>query len=132
MNSTQLLIDHKIRITKVRKKIIELLMNSQKPLCSREVIQSINVNCDEATIFRTLKTFKESKLIYVAYFDDNNPYYGLKQNIHSHHVLCTSCGKTKVLQSCCINPMIEAAKEIGFSELGHRVEIFGKCQECIA
>ena len=50
---------------------------------------------------------------------------------HHHHLICSSCGLTITVEGPAIENWTEkVAKENGFSEVSHKVDIFGVCKSC--
>jgi Fur family ferric uptake transcriptional regulator len=132
MQASEFLKLHQIKNTKIRSSIVDLLITEKKPLTSREIIERLNHTCDEATVFRSLKLFKSKEIVQVSYLKDSTAFYQLQHQKHQHNVVCTDCGKVESLSACGIGPMIKAAKDIGFTNLAHRIEIFGQCSQCHA
>ena len=50
---------------------------------------------------------------------------------HHHHLICNNCGLTITVEGPAIeNWTDKVAKENGFSEVSHKVDIFGVCKNC--
>ena len=50
---------------------------------------------------------------------------------HHHHLICSECGLTITVEGPTIESWTEkVAKENGFSEISHKVDIFGLCKKC--
>jgi Fur family ferric uptake transcriptional regulator len=133
MNTIEAILkNEKLKITKPRLDILSILEKTARPVSSREILDVLKNSCDEATLFRTLKTLKDHQILSISFPHNELPHYELKKNDHSHqhHVTCTSCGEIEILSACCISPMIKAAKTKGFTQIHHRVELFGLCQTC--
>lgn len=84
-----------------------------------------------ATVYRTLQTLAEAGTIDVMRTDDGEAVYRACSTHHHHHLVCVSCGRTVEVEG----PAVEAwsdrvAKENGFTEVTHTLEIFGTCPEC--
>ena len=129
-NALEMLRNLDLKVTKSRVQLIEILFKSKKPLTSREILEELPAkSCDEATVFRMLKTFKEKELISVNLLKGNTPAYQLNLE-HRHFVSCTQCGKIQNLPTCSLSPMLKTARDLGFQALSHRVEILGLCSNC--
>ncbi|CAB4945666.1 unannotated protein [freshwater metagenome] len=50
---------------------------------------------------------------------------------HHHHLICKNCGKTVEIEAHEVEAWAEkVAKQHGFREPSHTVEIFGVCEDC--
>ncbi len=52
---------------------------------------------------------------------------------HHHHLVCRACGSTVEVQDGQVETWAaEVARQHGFSDVSHTVEIFGLCTDCTA
>jgi Fur family transcriptional regulator, ferric uptake regulator len=52
---------------------------------------------------------------------------------HHHHLICRSCGRTVEFEGPEIEKLAErVARQAGFRDVSHTVEIFGTCRACAA
>jgi Fur family ferric uptake transcriptional regulator len=52
---------------------------------------------------------------------------------HHHHLVCRQCGATVEVQGARVEAWAaEVARENGYSDVSHTIEIFGLCAECSA
>ena len=57
--------------------------------------------------------------------------YELNLNEHKHHVICVGCHKMISFLDCPVEEFEKKLKEkIDFDVTGHKLEIYGYCQEC--
>ena len=47
---------------------------------------------------------------------------------HHHHLICTECGRTKVIELCPMQSIMDEPE--GFQITGHRFEVYGVCDGC--
>lgn len=102
-NPTQILQEHKLRITDCRKEVLRIFLKMQAALSHADLEEKLNADFDRVTIYRTLKTFLESDLIHKVLDDSGATKYALCSHSHagghSHdhehvHFKCEKCGKT--------------------------------------
>jgi Fur family transcriptional regulator, ferric uptake regulator len=102
-NPTQILQEHKLRITDCRKEVLRIFLKMQAALSHADLEEKLNTDFDRVTIYRTLKTFLESDLIHKVLDDSGATKYALCSHNHagghSHdhehvHFKCEKCGKT--------------------------------------
>lgn len=100
---TQILQEHKLRLTDCRKEVLKIFLNMQAALSHADLEEKLNADFDRVTIYRTLKTFLESDLIHKVLDDSGATKYALCSHDHagghSHdhehvHFKCEKCGKT--------------------------------------
>lgn len=52
---------------------------------------------------------------------------------HHHHLVCRVCGRTEEVTAPAVERWAKTvAKRYGFTEIGHEIELFGRCAECTA
>lgn len=80
-----------IRITKKRKKILELLKKSKGILSANDIHKKIP-EIDLVTVYRNLDLFVKEGLITKVQLDTGESKYEYQKEPH-HHALCTECKK---------------------------------------
>ncbi|MBK0330141.1 transcriptional repressor [Brachybacterium sp. MASK1Z-5] len=84
-----------------------------------------------ATVYRNLQTMAHGGQVDVLVTDDGESIYRqCAQSGHHHHLVCRECGRTVEFQA----PQVEdwarrVAREHGFTDVDHTMEIFGLCPE---
>ncbi len=109
-----------IKLTTARKSILELLINSNKPLSYEDMKE--NISMDKATFYRNITIFEEENLISSFESNDKKRYFEIKKTQHSHFV-CSSCSKVE-----CIH------EKVDFNLPNYKIEniiIKGICKDCL-
>ncbi len=84
-----------------------------------------------ATVYRTLQKAAAENTVDVLRTDEGEALYRLCETGHHHHLVCTSCGKTVEVEGSAVEKWANnMAKENGFKQVKHVVELFGLCQKC--
>ena len=83
------------------------------------------------TVYRTLTALADAGDIDVLRTPDGESVYRQCSTGHHHHLVCRQCGLTVEIEG----PAVEAwatktAREHGFAEVEHTLEIFGTCGAC--
>ena len=124
-----------LRYTFQRDLIIEELHINKGHLTTDEfyeIIKEKHPEIGKATVYRTLKLLEEANLTSKIEFGDGRIRYELcTDKEHHDHLICEKCKKSVEV----IDPKIESLqKELveshGFHLTGHRLYLFGICQEC--
>ena len=98
-----------------------------------ERVKRLSPKIGYATIYRTLKLFKESNLAFERNFGDGRTRYEpVKfEGEHHDHLICIRCEKITEFE----DPRIErysreVAKLNNFQVTNHKVELYGYCSSC--
>lgn len=84
------------------------------------------------TVYRHLTYLAEGGSVDMLYTDDGESVYRLcESQVHHHHVVCRRCGASVEVDG----PEVEAwaarvATGAGYSDVSHRLELFGTCASC--
>jgi Fur family ferric uptake transcriptional regulator len=132
MNTVEILKEAGLRITSSRKKIIEILMNSQSALSEIDLEKQLSADCDRTTIYRTLNTLLENHLVHrLVDLDGVNKYVlNTRQEEESHehaHFKCNHCGTIHCLPEA---PTQQISLPEGYSKLDTNFLVIGVCQDC--
>jgi len=86
-----------------------------------------------ATVYRTLQKMAEKEEIDAIRGSDGETLYrhcGQAEG-HHHHLICRACGLTITVEGPAIESWAEKiAKDNGFRDVSHQVDIFGLCKAC--
>ncbi|TCK97823.1 Fur family zinc uptake transcriptional regulator/Fur family ferric uptake transcriptional regulator [Natranaerovirga hydrolytica] len=123
------------KITAQRKMIVSILIEQKDNLISAYFI---NEECNKrhekaniSTVYRNLDVLVESDLLHRFIDDDGNALYKLKcKDSHHHHLICTVCGKTEVINYCPLEKLQALSLEKSFILTHHKIELYGYCKKC--
>ena len=84
-----------------------------------------------ATVYRALADLAANGEADSLQSQDGELLYRACTTDHHHHLICKTCGKTVEIEAHEVEAWAEkVAKQHGFREPNHTVEIFGLCQDC--
>jgi Fur family ferric uptake transcriptional regulator len=84
-----------------------------------------------ATVYRALADLAASGDADALQSKDGELLYRACTNGHHHHLICRVCGKTVEIEAERVEKWAdEVAKEHGFSQPSHTIDIFGTCLSC--
>ena len=131
--SISLLKKYQINITRPRALILDAFMHANRSLDQQYFLQKAEYGFNRTTIFRTLKTLTEKKIIYRVSADGSSKYIYLQDVVdhsrmseHSSFV-CTSCGKAIPIDTVDV-PKLKIPK--GFTKQEIEIIIRGICPTC--
>jgi Fur family ferric uptake transcriptional regulator len=123
------------RNTRRRAEIDALLSESAEFLSAQRVhaaLRERGVEIGLTTVYRTLQSLADAgEIDAVRAPHGGEQVYRHCSPTHHHHLMCRYCARTVEV----VGPAVEdwagaIARENGFSDVNHRVEIFGTCATC--
>lgn len=124
-----------LRLTGLRRRVLELVWNSHKPAGAYEILDSLNREGKKAappTVYRALEFLIEADLVHRL--DSLNAFVGCRDPSSSHagqFLICRQCRSVAELDDADIDALVERkAADLGFTAVRQMVEIQGLCQDC--
>ena len=130
-----LLWTHKLKATKPRLQIFELLSKENVPISIADISKRFDANMAKSTIFRILETFREAGFVtkVKSPFNDRSLYEFSSNRSHHHHATCISCGTIEDIVDC-EQYKVNAAACLQLKKFksiqSHSLEFFGLCKKC--
>jgi len=117
----------------MRELVLKILTDQTTAISLSELEQKFD-KADKVTLYRTLKTFEEKKLIHSIDDGTGSMKYAIckeicqcnPEDLHIHF-LCSKCGKTYCLDEIAV-PEVQLPS--GFSLDGINMVVKGKCSNC--
>ena len=123
-----------LKLTPPRKLILEILSKNHGPFSAEDIQKKFTKkNCDLVTVYRTLTSLEEAKIVQRCEFGDGIARYELSdsEESHHHHLICKECKKVEVIDTCELENSINSfAQKKGFTNITHQLEFFGTCLDC--
>ncbi len=121
-------------LTSQRQLILDAIHKSCGPVDAKilyKLVSKKDNTVSLATVYRSLKLFKEMGLIDEHRFGKACYCYELKQSMEHQHMICKCCGKVVEFESPLITQMIKTLEdEKGFNIERVELCIQGACSEC--
>lgn len=125
-----------LRATKQRAAVSKLLSEIDDFRSAQELHNALRRQGEGiglTTVYRTLQTLADAGEIDVLRTDSGEAVYRRCSSHHHHHLVCRYCGRTVEVADPPVEEWAERiAREHGYSETNHTVEIIGTCPECAA
>lgn len=127
------------RITKARKGILELILNSDLAMTVPEILKNLDENqiqINKTTVYREIQFLLKSGLVVEMGVNFGVAHYVAAGREHQHRVICRMCGRMKHLKE---NRQIEESlknlersiKKAEFDIKEHKLEFYGVCGRCL-
>lgn len=128
-----------LRYTTARRAIVELLADAQRPLTIPEMLES-QPGLAQSSAYRNLNELITAGVVHRITTGDDFSHYELSEALthHHHHAICTRCGMvldfslSDALEHELHDALCAAVKKLNFEAGGHRLDLFGLCEDCRA
>jgi Fur family ferric uptake transcriptional regulator len=141
---------HALRRTPVRLGVLDVLAGNKHPLDANEIIGKLPSHIDRVTVYRTLNTFVEKKIVHRVRGEDRSWRYAAGEPTGGHggrkgggagegaghhhaHFVCDDCGEVECLEDAEIpqnfvkSMGVERAYKVTYPE----VTLHGSCPRCV-
>lgn len=124
-----------LKVTKARLAILDLISKSKIPLTAESISEQLkkrNKNINKATVYRTLASFIEEKILKKVDFRKGFAFFELIQK-HHHHIVCIRCDTIEDFENKKMEKVLgkiarNSSKFINIKD--HSLELFGLCKNC--
>lgn len=123
---------HGMRVTEPRKAMLGILTREHGPFSAEELHHKLKgKGCDVVTVYRSLQAMEEIGVVRRCDFGDGTYRYEINHGEHHHHhIVCRVCRSVEVLDRCDVSKLERLAREKGYDNISHTLEIFGVCPKC--
>ena len=123
------------RNTRQRAAILETLSRQDDFRSAQQIheqMKSAGETVGLATVYRNLQALSRSgRLDLLVAGDGESLYRQCEDTGHHHHLVCRECGRTvEFLAPKLESAMTAIAHDHGFTDVDHRLEVFGLCEDC--
>ena len=121
------------KVTPLRLELLNIFSSNKTPFSPQSLVGKLKNKSDQATVYRNLKSFKNSGLIRQIDFRHNHPHYELADMKHHHHLICLKCGLSEEINNCGLEltDQLVLSKSKKFKAIKeHSLEFYGYCSKC--
>lgn len=135
MNWEYILSQAGYRLSEPRRRIVQLLGESNKPLTPQAIYHTLKeqgCQLGMVSVYRTLELLSNLGLTTIVYQPDGSAGYVTATLGHHHHILCQVCQTTiEFSGSEDLNDLIQRVEaETNFQVRDHLLQLYGLCPEC--
>lgn len=114
--------------------MLSVLIKEHGPFSAEELHKKIGVaGCDVVTVYRSLQAMEEIGVLRRCDFGDGTYRYEFNHGEHHHHhIICRVCRSVETLDMCVADGLERLARQKGYQNVTHTLEIFGVCAKCAA
>jgi Fe2+ or Zn2+ uptake regulation protein len=121
-------------LTVQRRLLLELLREADGHVDAKDLYRRASARDESispATVYRSLKLFKESGLIQERRLGKVRCYYEIKQSAEHQHLVCQGCGKVMEFETPLVRELVDTIqKEHGFKVTKAELYLEGYCPHC--
>ncbi|SFB17031.1 Fur family transcriptional regulator, peroxide stress response regulator [Lentibacillus halodurans] len=125
--------DSGVRITPQRHAVLEYLLNAMVHPTADDIYKALEgkfPNMSVATIYNNLRVLREIGLVRELTYGDSSSRFDYNSSEH-YHIICEECGKIEDFHYPTLDEVESLAEQVtGFEVSHHRMEIYGKCEDC--
>jgi Fur family ferric uptake transcriptional regulator len=121
------------KATSSRIAILALFKKHKNPMSAQEIVDALPVDIDQATVYRTIRSFEKKGILRQIDLRHNHAHYELVDSIDHHHIICLQCGRIEDVEHQSVATMEKAILQNAkhFSEIRqHTLEFYGICKAC--
>jgi|ERR1035437_1884754 Fe2+ or Zn2+ uptake regulation protein len=124
------------RYTGSRKNLVGILAKAGQPLSMPEILAAARL--PQSSAYRNLTVLERAGVVRRIITHHDFYRYELAEDLtgHHHHLVCENCGLVEDftlstgLEASLESALAKAALKRGLAVGGHRVDLYGLCQEC--
>lgn len=133
MDNKEFLKIKKIKVTKARIEILNILRNAENGLSAEKIyhlLYDMKIEINLSTVYRTLELFEEKEIIEKISLNEGVAVYKLHKHTHNHLLKCEVCQKE--IEIPCPMSQIEEMllNKTGFTLTEHKLVLKGVCRDC--
>ena len=139
---TDLLREKGLKVTPQRLAVLSaLFQETDSHLTAEEIYHIVKAESPDiglATVYRTIQTLLELKIIDRIYLGDGyvryepGHVYETEDSHHHHHLICVKCGRVRSFQGDLLEEFEKKIEEkTGFRIQDHDVKLYGYCADCL-
>jgi Fur family transcriptional regulator, ferric uptake regulator len=122
------------RSTRQRAAVADLMAELQEFRSAQEVHELLRQRGESiglSTVYRSLQMLASAGSVDMLRSPDGETSYRHCSRGHHHHLVCRTCGRTVEFDLPSVERSAEkVARDNGFSDVSHTLEIFGSCTGC--
>lgn len=126
--------EQRLKSTAQRDAIVEVFLEGSGHVSVEELygrVRKRHPGIGYATVYRTMKLLTECGIADERHFRNGEARYEKAEKSHHDHLICERCGKIVEFEERRIESLQEeTARRLGFELRGHKMELYGLCQDC--
>jgi Fur family ferric uptake transcriptional regulator len=127
------------RYSPVRRQLVDALARADRPQSVADLVAAVP-DLAVSSAYRNLGVLAEAGAVARVPTDDDAARFELAEAVtdrHHHHLVCTQCGLVldydppEALETHLASGLDQVVQASGFVAESHRLDLFGRCGECV-
>lgn len=127
---------NRYKLTRPRQAVLDTIAEAEGHLSPAEVYRRAKARHPRlglTTVYRTLELLVDLGYVQRVHGEGGCHSYAAVLCPHSHHLLCSSCGRAQEFPCGNLDPLVQTLEEsTGYQIRGHILEMIGLCPHCRA
>ncbi len=123
------------RNTRQRRAVIAILADLEGFSSAQEIHDALKRRGESiglSTVYRNLQAMADAAEVDALRNDEGEVLYRQCSSGHHHHLVCRSCGRAVEVEGPTVESWADkVAREHGFVDVAHTLEVFGTCADCV-
>lgn len=129
------LVKNGLKPTRHRLEIMDMFLSTHSPISAEEIYNRLikkAVLINLSTVYRNLEVLENKNIIRTVILNGTDKtLFELNESDHKHYFVCLACKKMLPIMHCPLETYEQQLiQEKGFEVTGHRLDIYGYCQDC--
>ena len=121
-----------LRKTSARSAVLTRIESANAAFTAEQLCRDLP-EVGRATVYRTIRHLVDAGALCKLAILDGAPMYSVARVEHHHHTICSKCGAVGEFGHSTVERVMRSlGKEIGGKIVGHRIEIFITCHQCLS
>ena len=121
-----------LRKTSARSAVLTRIESASDAFTAEQLCRDLP-EVGRATVYRTIRHLVDAGALCKLAILDGAPMYSVARVEHHHHTICSKCGAVGEFGHSTVERVMRSlGKEIGGKIVGHRIEIFITCHQCLS
>lgn len=121
-----------------RRRLVDVLMQSTHPMTATDIV-AVDSELPQSSVYRNLSVLETAGVVVKVLTNGDRAAFELAEELkgHHHHLVCTSCGMVldieipSEIERVLTKGMVSVAETNGFQLEGHRLDLLGRCGQCV-
>jgi len=124
--------DRGLRKTAARSAVTTRIESTNDAFTAEQLCRELP-SVGRATVYRTIRHLVDAGALCKLPIPDGPPRYSIARVEHHHHTICSKCGAVGEFRHSTVERVMRSLeKEIDGDIVGHRMEIFITCNQCLS
>lgn len=122
------------RLTRPRLIVLEVVKQAKSHLTPAAIYERARVkdpHIGMTTVYRSLTLLIQLGYVQRIHLARGCHSYAPNEQVHSHHLVCSECGRTEEFADCDLELLIKTLRmKTGYTIEAHVLELIGRCPSC--